>query len=160
MVLPEPITNLGCRSSMAIQTSFNTIKLCSVAVHGAGIGMQLRAVCDDNEFWAAQPPVQPQTARPRVRWTAPQGRIYKINFDVALFTTLDRAGIGVIIQDCKVLVVASLSHSIPLPSTVLETKTMAAVTALEFALELGLDSATLVGDSEILMNSLHTLVAN
>ena len=49
---------------------------------------------------------------------------------------------------------ASLSHSIPLPLTVLEIETMAAVTALEFALELGLDYAILEGDSEILMNSL------
>ena len=36
----------------------------------------------------------------------------------------------------------------------LEIETMAAVTALEFALELGLDYAILEGDSEILMNSL------
>ena len=49
---------------------------------------------------------------------------------------------------------AWLSHSIPLPLTVLEIETMAAVTALEFALELGLDYAILEGDSEILMNSL------
>ena len=49
---------------------------------------------------------------------------------------------------------ASLSHSIPLPLTVLEIEIMAAVTALEFALELGLDYAILEGDSEILMNSL------
>ena len=50
--------------------------------------------------------------------------IYKISFDGALFTTLDRAGIGVIIRDCKGLVIASLSHSIPLPLTMLEIETM------------------------------------
>ena len=49
---------------------------------------------------------------------------------------------------------ASLSHSLPLPLTVLETETKAAITNLEFALELGLDSAVLEGDSEILINSL------
>ena len=49
---------------------------------------------------------------------------------------------------------ASLSHSLPLPLTVLETETKAAITNLEFALELGLDSAILEGDSEILINSL------
>ena len=97
--------------------------------------------------------MQPQATMSRVKWTAPQDGIYKINFDGALFTTLDKAGIGVIIQDYKGLVMASLSHSIPLPLTVLEIKTMEAVTALEFALELELDSATLEGDSEILMNS-------
>ena len=49
---------------------------------------------------------------------------------------------------------ASLSHSLLLPLTVLKTETMAAITNLEFALELGLDSAILEGDSEILINSL------
>ena len=57
------------------------------------------------------------------------------------------------IHDCKGLVMASLSHSIPLPLTVLETEIMVVARALEFALELGLDSAILEGDCEILMNS-------
>ena len=35
--------------------------------------------------------------RPRTRWTMPLGEIYKINFDGAMFTNEDRAGIGVII---------------------------------------------------------------
>ena len=89
-----------------------------------------------------------------MRWTAPSNGLYKINFDAALFTILDRAGIGVIIQDCKDLVMASLSHSISPPLTVLETETMAAARALEFAQELGLDSTILEGDCEVLMNSL------
>ena len=79
----------------------------------------------------------------RVKWTAPQEGIYNINFDGALLTTMDRAGIGVIIRVNNGLVMASLSHSIPLPIFVLETETMAATTALEFALELGLNSAIL-----------------
>ena len=70
-----------------------------------------------------------------------------------MFTTLDKAGIEVI-RDYKGLFMASLSHSLPLPLTVLETETKAAITNLEFALELGLDSAVLEGDSEILINSL------
>ena len=70
-----------------------------------------------------------------------------------MFTTLDKAGIEVI-RDYKGLFMASLSHSLPLPLTVLETETMAAITNLESALELGLDSAILEGDSEILINSL------
>ena len=70
-----------------------------------------------------------------------------------MFSTLDKAGIEVI-RDYKGLFMASLSHSLPLPLTVLETETNAAITNLEFALELGLDSAILEGDSEILINSL------
>ena len=89
-----------------------------------------------------------------MRWTAPPDGLYKINFDATLFTTLDRVGIGVIIRDYKGLVMASLSHSISPPLTVLETETMVATRALEFAQELGLDSDILEGDCEVLMNSL------
>ena len=63
-----------------------------------------------------------------------------------MFTSLDRAGIGVIIRDYNGLVMASLSQAIPLPLTVLETAAR--------ALELGLDSVILEGDCEILMMSL------
>ncbi|KAK9998357.1 hypothetical protein SO802_017960 [Lithocarpus litseifolius] len=49
---------------------------------------------------------------------------------------------------------AFLSHSISPPLTVIETETMATARALEFAQELGLDSAILEGDCEVLMNSL------
>lgn len=89
---------------------------------------------------------QLQRVRPRERWSAPHARLYRINFDEALFTSVDRAGIGVIIRDCNGLVMASLSQAIPLPLTVLETETVAAARALEFALELGLDSVILEGD--------------
>ena len=42
-----------------------------------------RAIDALQEFWTAQPPVQPQATRLRVKWTAPQDSIYKINFDGA-----------------------------------------------------------------------------
>ena len=67
---------------------------------------------------------------------------------------MDRAGIGVIIPECSGLVMASLSQKIPLPLTALETKTLVAARALEFAQELGLNSVILEGDCEILIKSL------
>ena len=45
----------------------------------------------------------------------PLGGIYKINFDGVVFTNKDRAGIGVFIQDSQCMVMASISHNIPLP---------------------------------------------
>ncbi|XP_075633348.1 uncharacterized protein LOC142605796 [Castanea sativa] len=88
------------------------------------------------------------------RWSATQAGFYKINFDGSLFTSLDRANVGVVIRDCNGLVMASLSQPIPLPLTVMEIETIAAARALEFALELGLNSVILEGDCEILMKSL------
>ena len=67
---------------------------------------------------------------------------------------MDRASIGVIIRDCNGLLMASLSQPIPLPLIVLETETLAATRALEFAQELGLNSIILEGDYEILIKSL------
>lgn len=49
---------------------------------------------------------------------------------------------------------ASLSQPIPLPLTALETKTLAAARALEFAQKLGLNSVILESDCEILIKSL------
>ena len=49
---------------------------------------------------------------------------------------------------------ASLSQPIRLPLTALETETLAATRALEFAQELGLNSVILKGDCEILIKSL------
>ena len=49
---------------------------------------------------------------------------------------------------------ASLPQPIPLPLIVLETETITAARALEFALELGLNSIILEGDYEIHMKSL------
>ena len=105
------------------------------------------------EYRSANQPARQQRPRQGVRWSASQAGFYKINFG-ALFSTLDRASIGVIIRDCSGLVMASLSQQIPLPLTALETKTLVAARALEFAQELGLNSVILEGDCEILIKLL------
>ncbi|XP_075645114.1 uncharacterized protein LOC142616113 [Castanea sativa] len=92
--------------------------------------------------------------RPRARWTVPLGEIYKINFDGAVFIDEDRAGIGVIIQDSQCMVMASISHNIPLPISVVELETLTVAKALEFSIDLGFVSAILEGDLEIIMKAL------
>ena len=106
------------------------------------------------EYRSANQPARQQRPRQGVRWSASQAGFYKINFDGALFSTLDRASIGVIIRDCSGLVMASLSQQIPLPLTALETKTLVVARALEFSQELGLNSVILEGDCEILIKLL------
>ena len=61
------------------------------------------------EYRAANPPVQTVVVRPRTRWKTPPNEFYKTNVDGAMFNEDDRAGIGVIIQDCQGLVLASMS---------------------------------------------------
>ena len=48
-----------------------------------------------------------------MRWKAPPSEFSKVNFDGAIFKEEDKAGIGVVIQDCQGLVLAScLNHSL------------------------------------------------
>ena len=49
---------------------------------------------------------------------------------------------------------ASMSHNITLPISVVELKTLAAAKALEFSIDLGFVSAILEGDSKIVMKAL------
>ena len=69
-----------------------------------------------------------------------------------------RAGIGVVIRDHQGLVIASLSQNIALPHFVAEVEAMAAARALKFARELGIDSAIIKGDSELVINFLKDVL--
>ena len=63
-----------------------------------------------------------------------------------------------VIRDCQGLVLgllALMSQIILLPLTVVELKTLATVKALEFAIDLGLSTIILEGDSEIVINVLN-----
>ena len=71
-----------------------------------------------------------------------------------MLTDEDRAGIGVIIRDSQGMVMASMSHNITLPISVVELKTLAVAKALEFSIDLRFVSAILEGDSKIVMKSL------
>lgn len=66
----------------------------------------------------------------------------------------DQAGIGVVIRDDKGQVIAFLSHINALSLSVVEIKFLAAVRALDFALDIGIDLVILKGDSEIVITSL------
>ena len=48
-------------------------------------------------------------------WSAPIQTRYKANFDGALFSSTDAAGLGVVICDNVVVVIGALSMRIPLP---------------------------------------------
>ena len=63
-----------------------------------------------------------------------------------------------VIRDCQGLVLgllALLSQIIPLPLTVVELETLVVAKALEFAIDLGLSTVILEGDSKIIINVLN-----
>ena len=94
--------------------------------------------------------------RAQSQWQPPAHQQYKINFDGALFTAKNQAGIGEVIRDSMGQVMASLAQRIPLPSTAIEVEALAAQRAMELALEIGLNKGVLEGDSLILMNAVKT----
>ncbi|XP_065616751.1 uncharacterized protein LOC136062066 [Quercus suber] len=102
-----------------------------------------------HNFAATTPMGQTQS-----QWQPPMHQQYKINFDGALFTAENLAGIGVVIRDSMGLVMASLAQRIPLPSIAIEVEALAARRVIELALEIGLNKGVLEGDSLILMNAL------
>ena len=99
--------------------------------------------------------------RPPTRWQAPDQNTYKVNFDDALFSTANTAGMGVVIRNEDGQVVVSLSQKTTLPFTAIKVEAMAANRALELALETGFQQIILEGGSQILLlaleNNSHTL---
>ena len=92
----------------------------------------------------------------RVVWSPLPHPIFKVNFDGAVFKESNSAGIGVVIRDDLVQVMASMSKNIPFPSSVDEVEALAIVRALCFAQEVGFSSVILEGDSERVAKSLRS----
>ena len=73
--------------------------------------------------------------------------LVKINFDGAVFANENESGIGVVIRNDEGLVLASCAKKIPVAYSGCEIETMAAATALSFALDIDIKRAILEGDS-------------
>ena len=78
----------------------------------------------------------------------------KINYDGAIFLEDGRAGLGVVVHNSEGAVIVSLSQQIPLPATITQVEALAVRRATEFAMKLGITSAVLERDSEIIHREL------
>ena len=88
------------------------------------------------------------------KWQPPMEGIYKMNYDGAIFTESGEAGIGVIVRDARGEVIATLAKKILYPGLVEVLEVLAARRAGKFAVELGLSSSILEGDSEVVYRAL------
>lgn len=88
------------------------------------------------------------------QWRPPDSHCYKVNFDVAVFHELNRAGIGVIVRDCGGAALGAVSSSIPLAQSVANVEALACLRAVKFALEIGLTRVVFEGDSAIIIGAL------
>ena len=96
----------------------------------------------------------PRTAR-SVRWRPPPNGSVKVNFDGALFSEENTAGLGIIIRDDHRLVMAAFSQQIPLLTSVEMVEVLAARRALLFAKELGFESLVVEGNVEGIIHAIN-----
>lgn len=86
------------------------------------------------------------------QWRPLDPHIYKVNFNVAVFSSSNLAGIGVIACDCGDEVIGALSISFPLAHSVAVLEALASRRAVQFASEVGLTQVVFEGDSAVVIN--------
>ena len=132
--------------------STSLLSYSTIGAHSHNLNLDEATVTEDNAMTTELP--LPHAQRTPIMWTATEAHNYKLNFDGATFAEDSTTGIGVVIRNEAGLVMASLSQRIPLPTSIIEVKALAARRAMEFALELGFDNVILEGDSEVLVKTI------
>ncbi|XP_023887898.2 uncharacterized protein LOC112000028 [Quercus suber] len=88
------------------------------------------------------------------RWQPPKPEHVKLNFDAAVFNSLNMASIGVIARDWNGAMIGAMSMPISLSQTMNEIEAMACRKAVQFAKDLGLQKVVIKGDSLVVINTL------
>ena len=92
------------------------------------VGSLLQEFLTAQEFELA-PPLPPVLQQ----WRPPEADHFKLNFDAAVFNSLNLAGIGVIARDWRGAVIGVLPMPIPLTQSVNEVEAIACRKAIQFA---------------------------
>ena len=90
----------------------------------------------------------------RVIWKPPPWARLKVNFDGAVFREDDSTDVGAVIRDEQGFTVAAMVEKIPLPYSINVVEVLAAIKALRFVGDIGLESFILEGDSKITIDAL------
>ena len=89
-----------------------------------------------------------------VRWRPPSPNYYKMNFDGAIFSDVEAAGLGVVIRDSYGGVIGSLAKRVLLPTSTTMVEALTCRRALLFAKELCIFYAMFEGDAELIIKVL------
>ncbi|GMY05786.1 hypothetical protein FCV25MIE_01025 [Fagus crenata] len=90
-----------------------------------------------------------------IKWSPPRVHRRKINFDGAIFTDLNAAGIGVIVRDSAGNPVAALSKRLACRPSPAIIEALAALEAVKFAKYLGLSEVEFEGDASVIIAALE-----
>ncbi|XP_059441059.1 uncharacterized protein LOC132173561 [Corylus avellana] len=89
------------------------------------------------------------------RWRRPPAGFVKLNWDASLDVSMAKMGFGVVARDHMGKVVAALCDSRPYCSEPEGAETLAAWTAAEFCLQLGLEKVCLEGDARVVVQAIQ-----
>ena len=111
------------------------------------------------DFLASQPSATPMMGgrvNHRTRWQPPPVDLMKINFDGAVFSSANAAGIGMVIRNNSGQVITSCSQQLSQAYNGNEIEALAAAKAVSFAAEIGITKAVLECDSLTVMKALSS----
>ncbi|XP_075650259.1 uncharacterized protein LOC142620844 [Castanea sativa] len=89
-------------------------------------------------------------------WQPPPLTAYKLNFDAAIFSELDRTEVGAIIQNEQGQVMAAMTASGPKVSSSKEAELLACRRSIEFVMEAGFTKLIIEGDNVNVMRAISS----
>ncbi|KAK9984219.1 hypothetical protein SO802_033744 [Lithocarpus litseifolius] len=131
----------------------------NLVLHGGNLQEPGRLNARASSFLAEYKEARSQLAVPVFNglsqsWQPPEGMLYKLNFDAAVFTDITASGVGVIIRNEKGQVMAALSSKGPAVTDCKEAEVLAYRQAMEFAIDAGISDLIVEGDNTNVMRSI------
>ena len=93
-------------------------------------------------------------------WQSPPSTEYKLNFDAAIFSGLEKSGIGDIIKNDKGEVVANMFAIGPKVDTSEKAELLACRRSIEFVMDAGFTRLVIEGDNSNVMQAISSNVAS
>ncbi|KAL0014186.1 hypothetical protein SO802_001255 [Lithocarpus litseifolius] len=93
----------------------------------------------------------------RDTWQPPPPSIFKLNFDAALFSALNKSGFGAVIRNEKGEVMAAMAAKGPEVSCSEEAEYLACRKAIEFAIDAGFSELVIEGDNSSVMKAVSNM---
>ena len=115
---------------------------------------------DEYEKSQVQLAAIPVTAPDRISWQPPPPSVYKLNFDVAIFSNLNCFGFGAIIRNEEGKVMVRMSVKCPLVHNSAKADSLACRRAVEFSIEVGFSRLVIEGDNTLVLNAISCSVKN
>ena len=111
------------------------------------------------DFRTAQDQMRTETAMQPTRdtWQPLPQSVFKLNFDVAVFSCLNSSGFGAVIRNDKGEVMAAMAAKGPAVLCSEEAELLACRKAIEFAVDAGFSEFVIEGDNSSAMSAISTM---